>query len=1360
MKQFSLYRGATLKLWLTFVFVIAIAFASKAQQVSIYAPVVSTGTFTAVTSPDYTLGSATMDDQEFVDPTSLVSPTTSTGPGFPLGFTVTINGVSFDKIGVSANGHVTLGSSGSATMTASTALSTAISGTAPTGGLVIAALAADLQGQTGAAIYLKSQGAAPNREYIVEWNNVRRYGATGDAYTFQIKIGENGTISSVYNTLTTTSTTYTAAIGMRSTVDFTNATGTWAAITSGSTATASVNYTGGVTSGTTITWTVPACPAPAITVTGQTTTSLTYAITSYTGSVYEVEYGPQGFTQGQGTVIPATATGTISGLNPSSSYDLYVRNNCTASSNGYSSWSGPVVGSTVCAPISTFPYNQGFDQWATGTAVGICFTSSTGAPTWTVEDLTTPSSSTGPLGPQSGTRYMFIETSSGSAGSVSYLEFPEFNTSSLMSAELRFFYHMYGATTNKLVVESYNGTSWVAIDSLVGQQQTASADPWLERVITVPTAASVKIRFAGYRGTSFTGDISIDNVSVQEPITCSNSDQLTVSGGVSCNGDPAVFTATGAASGNTVLWMNGNNAVVASGDSLTLNSPVAGTVYNVASFADDTTKAPVSFGPPTTLTGGFGNFTNGQWFTALAPFRLDSISVISNGASTFALRISEAGGSIAAGNTGALIQQSNWISVPAAGTHQVPVGIYLAPGTYFLNFTWQAGSGLLHRATAGGTYPYTAAGVATIDSVQFGSATSQVRVYYAYDWVVSEGCMSPSAASQPTVVTSAPPFALPYVEPFTGGLPCTWSTNTTSAANWFWTANHTGLYWSVGALGGDTTGFVMVDDDAIGGGLPATVAQLTSPIFSDAFGYDTLTVEYDLYLNSDDLFVEVFDGTNWVGVDTAAAGFGAIGTAAAPQHRIIDISAYQNQNLQVRFTYSDGGGNWGYGAAIDNFSIGGVLAPCTSVRVAITTDIYGSEVTWSVTDVNTGIVWATGGPYADVNPYNAAAATHIDTLCLPDNGTYEFRINDSFGDGLFDGTNTGTYAVDKLCAWGWNNVITGSGALPYGSTTAPPATDSVVFDMSCVQLSNVTFQVDMNQVTQGFTTPEVNGFWNNWCGNCNAMTDANGDGIWTVTLPLPVGDTMEFKYSADAWTIQEMNDPTAPCTNGNATYTNRVLVVPAADTTLPVVCWSSCFACTVDVTLQVNMAWEVANNAISADGIHVAGDFQGWNPGATMMTDANNDGIYEVTVSVPANSSIQYKFINGNAWGTDESVPAACSVTGTANRGATFAYGDSTMAPVCFGKCTDCMASLDEAFQNVSLFPNPTRGQFNLARMDAASEVEVSVLDLQGKVLTLATWAAGAESLNIDLGNFANGVYMVRLTSEEGSRTLRVSVQK
>ena len=49
---------------------------------------------------------------------------------------------------------------------------------------------------------------------------------------------------------------------------------------------------------------------------------------------------------------------------------------------------------------------------------------------------------------------------------------------------------------------------------------------------------------------------------------------------------------------------------------------------------------------------------------------------------------------------------------------------------------------------------------------------------------------------------------------------------------------------------------------------------------------------------------------------------------------------------------------------------------------------------------------------------------------------------------------------------------------------------------------NVTFKLDMTQQT-GFTTPEVNGTFNGWCGaTCNPMTDANSDGIWEATIAL------------------------------------------------------------------------------------------------------------------------------------------------------------------------------------------------------------------------------------------------------------------
>ena len=862
------------------------------------------------------------------------------------------------------------------------------------------------------------------------------------------------------------------------------------------------------------------------------------------------------------------------------------------------------------------------------------------------------------------------------------------------------------------------------------------------------------------------------NVTWALPTFCPINVAPTVTNGTSCGATSVTLGAASSLGYATPYWSSTSNTrIISEGTSFTTPVITSGsTSYDVRLGAVSNTLPAVHGGPsassitfPAVPTA---TFSNGMSFTAAQPFLLDSVTVRANGTVKFAILVMKKSGSIysAAANTQpalvtTLEQRSDTILVNATGSQnvRVPVKLAIQPGEYYIRVVTYAGTtGVLEYATGGVTYPYSLGTLGTIDSVRLNYTSGNYAplwAFYVYNWRVAPMCFGPSATATATFAP-VPAAAIPYSVDFNSNLPCNWTT-TSNAHGW----NRVTSYGTSSSLNGSA--FMFIDDDAAGSSAPAVNASLESPAMN-TLGYDSLTLSFSQYYFSSfgqKGFVEVYDGTNWVKIDSMTTTQGSWTT---PSLKSYNITSYSNPALQVRFRFTDNAG-WGWYWAVDDVLINGVLSPCTNVRVEVVTDIFGSEVTWSIVDTATGFAYAQGGPYPDVTTYSAAAATHIDTVCLPENLVYEFRIEDSFGDGLFDGTNTGTFTVDKLCAWGWNNVISGSGANtfdPGGSTANVPSYDSVVFDMNCIQYSDVTFQVDMNQVTAGFTTPEVNGFWNNWCGNCNAMADANGDGIWTVTLPLPVGDTMEFKYSADAWTIQEMNDPTAPCTNGNATYTNRVLVVPAADTTLPVVCWSSCFACTVDVTLQVNMAWEVANNAISADSIHVAGDFQGWNPGATAMTDANNDGIYEVTVNVPANSSIQYKFINGNAWGQDEPVPGACAVTGTTNRGATFAYGDSTMAPVCFGKCTDCMASLDETLQNVSLFPNPTRGQFNLARMDAASEVEVSVLDLQGKVLTVATWNAGAESLGIDLGNFANGVYMVRLTSEEGSRTLRVSVQK
>ena len=120
-------------------------------------------------------------------------------------------------------------------------------------------------------------------------------------------------------------------------------------------------------------------------------------------------------------------------------------------------------------------------------------------------------------------------------------------------------------------------------------------------------------------------------------------------------------------------------------------------------------------------------------------------------------------------------------------------------------------------------------------------------------------------------------------------------------------------------------------------------------------------------------------------------------------------------------------------------------------------------------------------------------------------------------------------------------------------------------DGSCVFEYNVTFQLDLRgQTDLTYTTPELNGVFNEWCGNCAQMTDEDNDSIWQITVPIlegsgPVAGApgWEYKFSADNWNIQESLFDGDPCTYSAFGYTNRYINV-TQDTVLDPVCWGSC----------------------------------------------------------------------------------------------------------------------------------------------------------------------------------------------------------
>jgi hypothetical protein len=111
----------------------------------------------------------------------------------------------------------------------------------------------------------------------------------------------------------------------------------------------------------------PTCPAPTgLAAANITMTSADLSWVAGTGTLWNAELGAAGFTPGTGaalqTNVGATTTAwAVSSLTAGTVYHFYVQNDCGGGS--LSSWAGPFAFNTLfdCVPITTFPWNEGFE---------------------------------------------------------------------------------------------------------------------------------------------------------------------------------------------------------------------------------------------------------------------------------------------------------------------------------------------------------------------------------------------------------------------------------------------------------------------------------------------------------------------------------------------------------------------------------------------------------------------------------------------------------------------------------------------------------------------------------------------------------------------------------------------------------------------------------------------------------------------------------------------------------------------------------------------------------------------------------------------------------------------------------------
>ena len=351
-----------------------------------------------------------------------------------------------------------------------------------------------------------------------------------------------------------------------------------------------------------------------------------------------------------------------------------------------------------------------------------------------------------------------------------------------------------------------------------------------------------------------------------------------------------------------------------------------------------------------------------------------------------------------------------------------------------------------------------------------------------------------------------------------------------------------------------------------------------------------------------------------------------------------------------------------------------------------------------------------------------------------------------------DGTTCTGCADPAASNYDENNIFADNGQCVYATTFN--------VDMSCFDNAGASVN-GAESFTDVFVTGPIFG----WAANdgYNALTDADGDGIYSVTLDFPAGD-VEYKYGINGFADQEQlvddvqagNGSCAPITDG-AGYANRQVVAGAtADDT-----YGSCLSCEdqpepvlpVAVTFQVDMSQYA--EAYAYGGVFVNGSFNGWCGGCNPLTD-NGNGIWSVTLDLLP-GTVEYKFTL-DGWNYQEEFAGGESCTSTidgfTNRTLTF-DADVTLPAVCWESCdvcpdiSDVLGCMDETANNYNA--DATVEPENSCLYDLTVSVDISQTSFTGVTIagTFNGWNNGSNPMSDDDGD---GVYSITVSVTAGAQ--------
>jgi 1,4-alpha-glucan branching enzyme len=178
------------------------------------------------------------------------------------------------------------------------------------------------------------------------------------------------------------------------------------------------------------------------------------------------------------------------------------------------------------------------------------------------------------------------------------------------------------------------------------------------------------------------------------------------------------------------------------------------------------------------------------------------------------------------------------------------------------------------------------------------------------------------------------------------------------------------------------------------------------------------------------------------------------------------------------------------------------------------------------------------------------------------------------------------------------------------------------------------------------------GNFNNWGGtqgggrydpSIDRMRDHDGDGVWTIVIPLPPG-RYQYKFVIDGGVRWEQ-DPNNPDKATEGGFENSLIVVPPTvsygyETVTGTVIGGSRGSDRTSVTMTpagefVEVAFEA--DFPDADRVHVAGTFNDWAE-TDIALEKGEDGVFRTTIEL-APGTYQYKFVVDGTWIEDPANP-------------------------------------------------------------------------------------------------------------------------